>query len=317
MAKIINKVREIEVAAVQGNKTLAAGVDRRAVERCKDAIEKLGVLHTPVVGTTQNGSRLILSGQCELTALRELGVKKMDAIEVDATGGAGAGAKLSLLLMSLKDTPGALCEGLLLQEAVGAGVPRLEIQAMLGKSASWVSNRISLVTRLDANVYEMVRRGLLDPRSAQEVARLPAQSQFAFAEAAVREGLPKSAIESLVGGYNDAGCPGAVRAQILSDPRSALRRMADRRRAVNAEKSSSNKGRVPPHDIEGCIKSVRGHASKLCHMLMYVLPHEAAVFDGPLKALEADLLALLEAARKHISHGAFSPGKKEVGASGG
>lgn len=312
MAKNINKVKEIDVAAVQGNSTLAAGVDRRAVERCKDAIEKLGVLHTPVVGTTQGGGRLILSGQCELTALRELGVRKMDAIEVDVAGDAGAKAKLSLLLISLKDMPGALCEGLLLQEAVGAGVPRSEIQIMLGKSASWVSNRISLVTRLDSNVYGMVRGGLLDPRSAEEVARLPTEVQFAFAEAAVREGLPKSAIESLVAGYNDETCPEAAKAQMLSDPRSALRRVADRRRAVDAEMPEHRKGKVPPHDVGSCIKAVREHMARLCHMLPYVPPHEAGGYSGALNELETELLALLAAVRK-----LFYPGKMEVGRNAG
>jgi ParB-like chromosome segregation protein Spo0J len=307
MAKNIAKVSEIDVAAVAGNMTLAAGIGRSDVERCKAAIEKLGVIHTPVVGTTQGGGRVLLSGQCELTALRELGVRKMDAIEVCVTNDAGVMAKLSLLLISLKDKPGALCEGLLLKEAVGAGVPRLEIQCMLGKSASWVSNRISLVTRLDANVYEMVKGGLLDPRSAEEVSRLPAESQFAFAEAAVREGLAKSAIEALVGCYNDESCPGAVKSQILSDPRSALRRAADRRRAANADSRGRRKGKVPPHDVDGCIKTLRGHIAKLCHMLPYVPPHEVAGYGVVLDDLEAELLALLAAVRKF-----FYPGKMGV-----
>ena len=306
MARTISKVKEIDVAAVEGSATLSAGVGRRAVERCKDAIEKLGVIHTPVVGTTQGGSRLLLSGQCELTALRELGVRKMDAVEVGMDGDAGARAKLSLLLMSLKDGPGALCEGLLLQEAVGAGVPRSEIQTMLGKSASWVSNRISLVTRLDAGVHEMVRCGLLDPRSAEEVARLPPEAQFAFAEAAVREGLAKSAIESLVCAYNDATCPDAVKAQILSDPWTAMRRMADRRRAVDADGQARRKAGVPPHDIDDCIKSVMGHMSRLCHMLQYVPPHEAAGYGGALDELETGLQELLAAVRN------FYPGKTGV-----
>jgi len=322
MAISINKVKEIDVAAVAGNKTLAADVDRRAVERCKDAIEKLGVLHPPVVGTAQEGIRTLLFGQCELMALRELGVKKMDAIEVEVTGGAGERAKLSLLLMALKDRPGALCEGLLIQEAVGAGVPRLEIQAMLGKSASWVSNRISLVTRLDGNVYEMVRRGLLDPRSAQEVARLPADVQFAFAERAVRECLPKSAVESLVAAYNDESCPDAVKAQILGDPRAALRRVADGRRAVDADKQGRRKGKVPPHDVDGCMNSAIGHISKLCHMLGYVPLTEATRYGSALKELETELLALLAEVRRLVPQGWFSPGKTshrkmEVGISAG
>jgi ParB-like chromosome segregation protein Spo0J len=312
MAKNISKVKEIDVAAVEGSKTLAAGVDRRALERCKDTIEKLGILHTPVVGTAKGGNHLLLSGQCELTALRELGVKKMDAIEVEVSGDGGARAKLSLLLLSLWDKPGALCEGLLLQEAVSAGVSRAEIQIMLGKSASWVSNRLALVTRLDRNVYEMVRGGLLEARSAQEVARLPAQAQFAFAEAAVREGLPKSAIESLVAGYNDSSCPDAVKTQMLSDPRAALKRMADKRRAVNKDKPGCHKENVAADVIDEYIKSIRMQIATLRRIFF-----NEAVFDSmenrvALKGLEAEVLALLSVVRKLIS-----PGKMEVGQSAG
>jgi len=311
MAKRISKVKEIDVTAVVGNKTLAAAVDRRAVERCKEAIEKLGVLHTPVVGATKEGGRMVLSGQCGLTALRELGVKKMDAIEVDTSGGGGDMAKLSLLLMSLQDKPGALCEGLLLQEAVSSGVPRAEIQTMLGKSASWVSNRLSLVTRLDRNVYEMVRGGLLEPRSAEEVARLPKGAQFAFAETAVREGLPKSAIEALVCAYNDDGCPDAVRSQILADPREALKRTADRRRSVNVGRPDQPKADVTPDVIGEIIKSARLQMAALRRVLAGIPPDEAGIHKDSLKELETSLLAL-----RAMIHGLFYPGKKEAAADG-
>jgi len=304
MAKNIRKVREIDVATVEGNKTLAAGVDRRAVERCKDAIEKIGVLHTPVVGMAQGeGNRFLLSGQCELTALRELGVKKMDAIEVEVTGDTGAKAKLSLLLISLQDKPCALCEGLLLQEAVSAGVARSEIQIMLGKSASWISNRISLVTRLDGNVYEMVKCGLLDPRSAQEVARLPAQAQFAFAEAVVRECLPKSTIELLAAGYNDENCPDAVKKQIISDPRAAYKRMMDTRRAVNVGQHDSKKENAPQYTLDECIKSVRLQINRLSRALLCKPQLETTEHIGVLKELEVELLVVLTAVRKIISPG--------------
>jgi ParB-like chromosome segregation protein Spo0J len=305
----ISKVREIDVASVEGSKTLEAGMDRRAVQRCRDAIEKLGVLHTPVVGTTESGNRLLLSGQCELTALRELGVKKMDAIEVEATGGGGAVAKLSLLLTSLSDKPGALCEGLLLREAVDAGVPRPEIQAMLGKSASWVSNRLSLVTRLDGNVYGMVKSGLLEARSAEEIARLPQGAQFAFAEMAVREGLPKSAIESLVSGYNDESCPDAVKAQILADPREALKRMSDKRRPIGAGGAKQGEMGVPADVIGEIIKSARLQMAALRRVLADMPPHEADGCKEALKELEGGLLALLAMIRS-----LFYPGKKGGGA---
>jgi ParB-like chromosome segregation protein Spo0J len=308
----INKVKEIDVAAVEGNMALAAGMGRRAIERRKAAIEKLGVLHTPVVGAAKGGGRVLLSGQCELAALRELGVKKMDAVEVEVAGGAGDKAKLSLLLISLMDGPGALCEGKLLQEAVSAGVPRMEIQAMLGKSASWVSNRLSLVARLDGHVYAMVRDGLLDPRSAQEVARLPSEAQFAFAEAAVRGGLPKSAIESLVAGYNDAGCPDAVKGQIIADPVAALPRVGDRRRAVKAGRAAGN-GAGAPTGAGLRLETAKAQLAALGRTLSSIAPGEAAgPMAGHLMDLEAGLLALLAAVRALLS-----PGKTEVGQDAG
>ena len=285
----------------------AAAMDRRTVERCKEAIEKLGVVHTPIVGVTKEGNRLLLSGQCELTALRELGVKKMDAVEVDVTDGKKAKEKLSLLLISLQGHPGALCEGLLIQEAVRAGVSRAEIQAILCKSASWVSNRLSLVTRLDGNVYEMVKGGLLEARCAEEVARLPQGAQFAFAEMAVREGLPKSAIESLVSGYNDESCPDAVKAQVLTNPREALKRMSDKRRPVNAGRLKHGADGVPPDVIGEIIKSARLQIGSLRRVLANIAPHEAAACRDALKELEASLLAL-----RSMIHSLFSPGKTEA-----
>ena len=304
MDKYISKVREIEVSAVSGNRTMAAAMDRRTVERCKEAIEKLGVVHTPIVGVTKDGNRLLLSGQCELTALRELGIKKMDAVEVDVTDGTKAKEKLSLLLISLQEHPGALCEGLLIQEAIRAGVSRAEIQTILSKSASWVSNRLSLVTRLDGNVYEMVKSGLLEARCAEEVARLPQCAQFAFAEIAVREGLPKSAIETLVSGYNDESCPDAVKAQVLTSPREALKRMADKRRSVNADRPKHGTNAVPPDVIGEIIKSARLQIGSLRRVLANITPHEADGYKEALKELEASLMAL-----RALIQSRFSPGK--------
>ena len=308
----VSKIKAIDVSAVEGNKILAADVERRAVERCKEAIEGLGVVHTPIVGATKGGARLLLSGQCELTALRELGFKKMEAIEVEVSDDGGSKAKLLLQLMTLRDKPGALCEGQLLREAINDGVARAEIQAMLGKSASWVSNRLALVTRLDDNVYGLVKSGLLDPRSAQEIARLPIGSQFAFAQAAIKDGLPKSAIEPLVAGYRDESCPEAVKAQILADPRAAFARMADKRRSVKAGQPGRDKESAPPNDALGRIKTARPLIVALSHMLLGAPAHEINECEHALKELEVALSALIS-----IIRGLVSPGKMEAGENAG
>jgi hypothetical protein len=158
----------------------------------------------------------------------------------------------------------------------------------------------------------MVRSGLLEPRSAQDVARLPAEEQFAFAEAAVRAGLPKSAIELLVASYNDAGCPGAVKAQILSDPRAALARMADKRRAVSVSRPDARNEYPPQCAVNEAIKSAKLKTTALHNALRAMPTHKAAEYGNTLMELESILLALIATIRR-----VFSPGKTEVGNDGG
>jgi hypothetical protein len=153
----------------------------------------------------------------------------------------------------------------------------------------------------------MVKSGLLEARSAEEVARLPQSAQFAFAETAVREGLPKSAIESLVSGYNNETCPVAVKAQILTDPRAALKRMADKRRAINTGQLEQDKKSVPPDVIGEIIKSVRLQMAALRRVLANISEGEAENYKDALKELETSLLAL-----RAIIRGLFYSGKKGV-----
>jgi ParB family chromosome partitioning protein len=310
--KVISKVKEIDVATVAGNNTLATAMDKRSVARCKEAIETLGVVHTPVVGITKDGNRMLFSGQSELMALRELGIKTMDAVEVDVTDDAKIKSKLLLLLLSLREKPGALCEGLLIREALNTGVNRTEIQAILSKSASWVSNRLSLVTRLDRNVYAMVKDGLIEARSAEEVSRLPTIVQFAFAETVVREGLAKSAIESLVAGYNDETCPDEVKAQMLVNPREALKRLTDKRRAVNTEKSEKSKTDENMGVIGAIIKSLMSQMHSFRQVLSNLNGNELIDMEISLNKLDSCMMALHSAILDSYSQIPFPRVKTEV-----
>ena len=224
MNKEVSKIEKMDVACVQANQVLSIGVNERDIERCKRAAKEFGALTPPVVGKLPGGDRIVLNGGCEFAALREMGAREMNAVAVDIRSGED-GAKISLLLASLKRSPDALCEGLLIQRALEAGdVTQTQICAIIGKSAAWVSKRLSLATRLDPNVRDFVSRQLLDPGSAQEIARLPADKQYDFANNVIRDNLPKSAIEKLVSGFAVAECPDAVRQQIIEDPQGAAPR---------------------------------------------------------------------------------------------
>lgn len=149
----------------------------------KDALASsvsMGLLTPPVVGNFKDGTQLLISGECEFMALKEMGIKKVDAVSVPIVEDE-EGDKLSLLLSCLKKSPNALSEAIFMAQMIKTGrYTQLQLAEMLGKSSSWVNKRISLVTRLNPAVREMVTMKQLCPHSAQEISRLPQDVQHDF-----------------------------------------------------------------------------------------------------------------------------------------
>lgn len=209
---------------MQDNSHLALSVTENDISRCTKAIRQYGLLSPPVVGRLDDGTQAIISGECEFLALREMGVRTVEAIEI-ALNQKDEGNKLSLLLSSLKRSPNPLSEGLLLRTLMQTEqYTQGEIASFIGRSVSWVNKRLSLVTRLSPAVQELVMSRKLCPHSAQEISRLPEQAQHSFARKAVMDALPKSAIEKLVSLYNSSRCPDAAKQEILSQPTDVLKK---------------------------------------------------------------------------------------------
>ncbi|MDR1489085.1 MAG: hypothetical protein LBS65_01170 [Desulfovibrio sp.] len=224
-------IAKVQTACVQDNKALALSVSRKDVDRCAKVIRQYGLLTPPVIGKLNSGEQVLLSGECEFQALREIGVKNVDAVTIPISE-RDEGDRLSLLLSSFKKNPGALSEGILITQLFQRGsYTQSQLGELLGKSVSWVNKRIGLATRLDPAVKELMAQGLLCPRSAQEIARLPAEAQHGFSVEAVRRGLPKSAIEAMVAAFNAPSCPDEIKKQIVSDPGRTMERLRDTRRA--------------------------------------------------------------------------------------
>jgi len=292
----------MDVACVQANHVLAMGVDGRDIERCKRAAKEFGALTPPIVGKLPGGGRIVLNGGCEFAALREMGAREMNAVAVDIRNEED-GAKISLLLASLKRSPDALCEGMLIQQALYAGdVTQSQICAIIGKSAAWVSKRLALVTRLDPGVREFVSRQLLDPGSAQEIARLPADKQYEFAVGVVRDHLPKSAVEKLVSGYTVEECPDAVKRQIIKDPQGAVPRFMQKGtdRYIPA---SVNLQKLRAGGIGDQIAAVDITMSVLGKSLYELWPETAMPFAKALARLSEDFGSMIVTIQKLVSPG--------------
>jgi ParB family chromosome partitioning protein len=299
------QIEKMDVACVQADPVLSIGVDGRDVERCRRAAEEFGALTPPVVGRLPGGGRVVLAGGCEFAALREMGAREMSAAAVDIRG-EGDGAKISLLLAMLRRSHDALCEGMWIQKMLEAGgTSQRQICEAAGKSAAWVSKRLALAERLDPGVRELVGRRLLDSGSAQAIARLPADDQRRFAESAVRDNLPKSAVERLVASFRAAGCPEPVRRQIVEDPLGAAPRLAreDPARRVPA---SVDARRLRGEGVGGQIAAADITLAALASSLAGLWPETAAPFAKALSRLSGELRAMAGIIQRLVS-----PGKTE------
>jgi ParB family chromosome partitioning protein len=300
--KDVTQIEKMDVACVRTNQILSMGVDGRDIERCKRAVKEFGALTPPVVGKMPGGGRIVLSGGTEFAALREMGAREMNAVAVDIQS-EDDGAKISLLLASLKRSPDALCEGMLIQQALDVGdVTQSQICAIIGKSAAWVSKRLALVTRLDPGVREFVSRQLLDPGSAQEIARLPVDRQYEFANNVIRDHLPKSAIEKLVSGFSVEECPDAVKQQIIKDPQGAVPRFMPKGPdryvpgCLNLQKLSNG-------GIGEQIAAVNITISVLASSLHKLWPETAMPFAKALARLSGDFRSMVVTIDKLVSPG--------------
>lgn len=227
MSLMQSTIKEVPMARIQSHGSLAVSLEDRDVDRCVKVIRHYGVLQPLVVQACADGNHRVLSGECELRALRELGATQTKAVVVPV-GDALEADKISLLLLSLRQTTHALSEGLILRELLQSGkVNQRELACLLGKSVSWVSKRMSLVQRLSADVVHLVSTRRLCPQTAQEIARLPAEAQVDFAQRVIRDHVPKSGVEKLVSVFNAPHTPDSLKQAILCHPKETASRLPE------------------------------------------------------------------------------------------
>ncbi len=306
-------ITRVETACVQDNKVLALSVNRQDIERCTKVIRQYGLLTPPVVGSFADGTSLLLSGECEFLALREIGIKSVDAVTVPISE-ENEGDKLSLLLSSLRKSPNALSEGLLITQMLKTGnFTQSQLGELLGKSVSWVNKRICLVTRLHPAVRDLVTQRQLCPHSAQDIARLPEEVQHEFSVNAIREGLPKSSVEVLVSAFNAPNCSEAIKEQIVENPRQTLLRLSDIRTARPIRSKPSAKMFTPATNLKESLIVLRKYMADFAKHLYNTAIEDINPDRKPLKELQGDTAALLVMLNDRLGQLPFSPGKNTEG----
>jgi ParB/RepB/Spo0J family partition protein len=141
------------------------------LEGLVSSIRETGLLE-PIVVSVKGEEYRILSGHYRIRAVRRLKWKKVlcRVIDCDDRLAAIICCSSNLLTRDLSALEEAyIISGMLSLE----NFTMTEIGKLFGRSKSWVSRRLGLLTHLDVKMKKEIEQGFLHPRLAQELARLP------------------------------------------------------------------------------------------------------------------------------------------------
>ncbi len=174
------------------------------LEGLVSSIREAGLLE-PIVVTPTKEAYLILSGHYRIRAVRRLKWKQVlcQVVECDDRLAAVIYCTSNLLTRGVSAMEEAyMISGLIAEE----NFTMAEIGNLWGRSRSWVSRRLSLLTHLDRNMKKELAQGFLQPRVAQELVRLPqGKEQARVLKLIRRELLNKDSAAELVSWWLTAG----------------------------------------------------------------------------------------------------------------
>ena len=152
------------------------------------SLRRFGQL-SPLVAYRDGAALELIDGFRRLRAAAELGAPERLTVRVLAVDGPRALAALFALHRGAAGLS-ELEEGWVVQALVREhGLAQQQAAQLLRRHPSWVSRRLLLVEALAQAVQDDVRVGLLSPRTAREIARLPRGTQPEVARAVAAHGF--------------------------------------------------------------------------------------------------------------------------------
>jgi ParB-like chromosome segregation protein Spo0J len=307
MASKKNAACTLSVRQIEKSPILALGMSQKDVRKYEKVASVYGNITPAIVGMSGNTYHL-LDGQARLEACAHSGFDEMPVIVAQASGDAEQ-MKLALLLSTIREEGGAISEGVFIDRLITChGVSRRELTKLLGKSKAWLSKRQSLANNLSDVVQGMVTDGTLYTRTAEEIAKIPKESQAKFAGNVVKDQLSKTEVERLVSLYRDENTSQSCRETILEDPVAVLPETVLRRPAKR--KDSRSEGEKIAATARYAIRLI-GEMGRLIAVadsavLLLVTPHLSA-----LREAMADLALLLSAGIASVSPGEPQRGQSQ------
>lgn len=185
--------------------------------RLRSSIERMGILSPVLVATAVATDRLVLvDGFKRVRVVTDRGGRSLWAIRspLDATAAKVAMVAANAAHQGLCDLEEAWIVRSLCREHK---LTQADVGKALRRDKSWVCRRLMLAERLEGELQEEIRLGLLSSTVARELARLPRGNQTKMAGAIRAHGLTSKQAHRVVTALLAADDPHA-RDEVLADP---------------------------------------------------------------------------------------------------
>jgi len=195
------KTHPVELSALRERLAPLRLCDAKALRMMGRSLERHGQL-SPLTVFVEDDALQVLDGFKRVRAATALGWSRLYA-RVDEVS--GVDAKLRLAELHAGRGLSELEEGWLVRSLYREdGLTQPEIAQRMGRHKSWVWRRLMLVESLVSDVQAQVHLGLIRPRAAVAVSRLPRGNQVAASKVVIRRGLTVPQTDLLVAEVLDA-----------------------------------------------------------------------------------------------------------------
>jgi len=171
-----NNVSEIPISKLSDQYASFRFINRSSEKDAVESIGRFGLL-TPIVVSPGKGKRYeIIDGFKRYRACKKMKIKTIKATILDVSP-----RSIKAAIIFLNRNSGSITD---LEETLvvrslyrDENLKQAEIGVLLNRHKSWVSRRISLIERLDENVVDHIKLGLVSISIGRELFRLPRGNQ--------------------------------------------------------------------------------------------------------------------------------------------
>lgn len=230
----------------------------------------------PVVARPEEGKYLVIDGIKRVYAAMELMMETLQCYVLDVD------LKQAKLLVLTYNRPHQSMEvweeAMVLADLAGRhGLSQQSLSRLTGYSRSWVSRRLSLISKISDELASEIRMGVISSSQARALFKLPRGNQMEVARVITSQGLASRQSDALVEAFLKAGDSDQQR-QILAHPEGVL----------------TDRSAEPPCDIDD--QRLSGYGNDLMKATRYIL----SAIKHMLWSLHAEQIGSLKEAEKII-----------------